>query len=183
MRIKEQKIFELEKIIKDLKKQINENQDRNDNLLKQFKDEKNNLFNENINLKKELEKLKLNEDERNNNQILKSISNNKKENDQLYQEINELKEKLNRYPIILEKNEELISIIFHYEEKNRFYSIICKNTDSINNLEEKLYKEFPELSGNNISYLFRGKIIDQFQNFDDNKIKNGDMIIINKNQN
>ena len=150
-------------------------------MLKQLKDEKNNLFNENINLKKELEKLKLNEDERNNNQILNSISNNKNENDQLYQEINELKEKLNRYPIILEENEDLISIIFCYKEKNRFYSMICKNTDSINNLEEKLYKEFPELSGNNISYLFRGKIIDQFQNFDDNKIKNGDMIIINKN--
>ena len=183
MRIKEQKIFELEKIIKDLKKQINENQDRNDNLLKQFKDEKDNLFNENINLKKELEKLKLNEDERNNNQILKSISNNKKENDQLYQEINELKEKLNRYPIILGENEELISIIFYYKEKNRFYSIICKNTDSINNLEEKLYKEFPELSGNNNSFLFSGKIIDKFQNFDNYKIKNGDMIIINKNQN
>ena len=181
MRIKEKKIFELEKIIKYLKKQIDENQDRNDNLLKQFKDEKDNLFNENINLKKELEKIKLNEDERNNNQILYSISNNKNENDQLYQEINELKEKLNRYPIILEKNEELISIIFHYEEKNRFYSIICKNTDSINNLEEKLYKEFPELSGNSNSFLFKGKIFDKFQNFDDNKIKNGDMIIINKN--
>ena len=175
MRIKEKKIFELEKIIKDLKKQINENQDRNDNLLKQLKDEKNNL------LKKELEKLKLNEDERNNNQILKSISNNKNENDQLYQEINELKEKLNRYPIILEKNEELISIIFCYKEKNRFYSMICKNTDSINNLEEKLYKEFPELSGNSNSFLFKGKNIDKFQTFNDNKIKNGDMIIINKN--
>ena len=183
MRIKEKKIFELEKIIKYLKKQIDENQDRNDNLLKQLKDEKNNLFNENINLKKELEKLKLTEDERNNNQILKSISNNKNENDQLYQEINELKEKLNRYPIILEENEDLISIIFCYKEKNRFYSIICKNTDSIHNLEDKLYKEFPELSGNSNSFLFKGKNIDKFQTIDDNKIKNGDMIIINKNQN
>ena len=181
MRLKEQKIIELEKIIIKLKKKINEDEERDSNLIKQFKDEKNNLLNENINLKKELEKLKLNEDERNNNQILKSLSNNKNENDQLYQEINELKEKLNRYPIILEKNEELISIIFCYKEKNRFYSMICKNTDSINNLEEKLYKEFPELSGNNNSYLFRGKIIDKFQNFDDNKIKDGDMIIINKN--
>ena len=152
-------------------------------MLKQLKDEKNNLFNENINLKKELEKLKLNEDERNNNQILNSISNNKNENDQLYQEINELKEKLNRYPIILEENEELISIIFCYKEKNRFYSMICKNTDSINNLEEKLYKEFPELSGNNNSFLSKGKNIDKFQTFYYNKIKNGDMIIINKNQN
>ena len=173
----------MEKIIQKLKKKINEDEERDSNLIKQFKDEKNNLLNENINLKKELEKLKLNEDERNNNQILKSISNNKNENDQLYKEINDLKEKLNRYPIILEKNEELISIIFCYKEKNRFYSIICKNTDSIHYLEDKLYKEFPELSGNSNSYLFRGKIIDKFQNFDDNKIKNGDMIIINKNQN
>ena len=181
MRIKEQKIFELEKKIKDLKKQINENEERNNNLLKQLKDEKHNLFNENIILKNEIEELKLNEDERNNNKILKSLSNDKYENDQLYKEINDLKEKLNRYPIILEENEELISIIFCYEEKNRFYSMICKNTDSINNLEEKLYKEFPDLSGNNTNFLFKGKIIDKFQNFDDNKIKNGDMIIINKN--
>ena len=149
-------------------------------MIKQFKDEKNNLFNENINLKKELEKLKLNEDERNNNQILKSLSNNQNENNQLYQEINDLKEKLYRYPIILEENEELISIIFCYEEKNRFYSMICKNTDSINNLEEKLYKEFPEISDNNNSFLFKGKIIDKFQNFDNNKIKNGDLVIIKK---
>ena len=180
MRLKEQKIIELEKIIIKLKKKINEDEERDSNLIKQFKDEKNNLFNENINLKKELEKLKLNEDERNNNQILKSISNNKNENDQLYKEINDLKEKLNRYPIILEENEELISIIFCYEEKNRFYSMICKNTDSINNLEEKLYKEFPDLSGNNTNFLFNGKIINKFQNFDDNKIKNGDLLIIKK---
>ena len=180
MRIKEKKIFELEKIIKNLKKQINENEERNNNLLKQLKDETHNLFNENIILKKELEKLKLNEDERNNNQILKSLSDNKNKKDQLYKEINDLKEKLNRYPIILEKNEELISIIFCYEEKNRFYSMICKNTDSINNLEEMLYKEFPEISDNNNSFLFKGKIIDKFQNFDNNKIKNGDLVIIKK---
>ena len=182
MRLKDQKIFELEKIIKNLKKKLNEDEEINNNLLKQLKNEKNNLFNENIVLKKELEKLKLNEEEQNNNKTLKSISNNKNENNQLIQEINDLKEKIRRYRIILEENEELISIIFSYEEKNIFYSMICKNTDTINNLEEKLYNKFPELSGNENIFLFNGKIINKFQTFDDIKIKNGDMIIINKTQ-
>ena len=44
MRLKDQKIFELEKIIKNLKKKLNEDEEINNNLLKQLKNEKNNWY-------------------------------------------------------------------------------------------------------------------------------------------
>ena len=62
--------------------------------------------------------------------------------------INDLNEKLKRYPFILEKNEKIMSIIFSSVNQKINYSIVCKNTDNINKLEEELYKEYPNLFEN-----------------------------------
>ena len=60
--------------------------------------------------------------------------------------IQDLKEKIQRYPFILEKNEKIMSIIFSSVNQNFNYSMVCKNTDTIHKLEEKLYEEYPNLS-------------------------------------
>ena len=97
--------------------------------------------------------------------------------------INDLNEKLKRFPFILEKNEKLMSVIFSSFNQKINYSIVCKNTDSIHELEEVLYKECPDLfKAQNFIFLFKGEKINKLQTLDENKIKNGDTIILNSNE-
>ena len=103
------------------------------------------------------------------------------DNNKLYKEINDLNEKLKRYPVILEENEKLISIIFTTSEQKKYYSIICKNTDDINKIESELYKEFPDYIKSDNYFSFKGQKINKFQTFEMNHINNGDLIVINKN--
>ena len=94
--------------------------------------------------------------------------------------ISELKEKIKRYPFILENNETMLSIIFSSIDEKVNYSLICKNTDTIHKLEEKLYKEYPDLSERENYFLFKGQLINKFETFEKNEIKNGDTIILNQ---
>ena len=97
--------------------------------------------------------------------------------------INDLNEKLKRFPFILEKNEKLMSIIFSSVDQKINYSVVCKNTDNIHKIEEELYKEYPNLLENKYYiFLCKGKIINRYQTFESNHIKNGDTIIMNSNE-
>ena len=60
------------------------------------------------------------------------------------------------------------------------YSIVCKNTDTINKLESELYKEYPEFSKNENYFLCKGTILDKSKKLEEYNIKNGDIIILNK---
>ena len=97
------------------------------------------------------------------------------------EQINELKEKIKRYPFVLEKNERLMAIIFYSVDQKVHYPMICKNTDTIHKLEEKLYEEYPNLSERENYFLCKGGLINKFQSFEKMKIKNGDIIILNQN--
>ena len=109
--------------------------------------------------------------------------NNNTNNDakmiKLYEKIEELTEKINRYPFILEKNEKMLSIVFISISQNVNYSMICKNTDSIHKLEEELYKEYPNLAEGDNYFLCKGTVINKFKIFEELNIKNGDAILIN----
>ena len=97
------------------------------------------------------------------------------------EQIKELKEKIKRYPFVLEKNERLMAIIFYSVDQKVHYPMICKNTDTIHKLEEKLYEEYPNLSERENYFLCKGGLINKFQSFEKMKIKNGDIIILNQN--
>ena len=97
------------------------------------------------------------------------------------EQINELKEKIKRYPFVLEKNERLMAIIFYSVDQKVHYPMICKNTDTIHKLEEKLYEEYPNLSERENYFLCKGGLINKFQSFEKMKIKNGDIIVLNQN--
>ena len=97
------------------------------------------------------------------------------------EQIKELKEKIKRYPFVLEKNERLMAIIFYSVNQKVHYPMICKNTDTIHKLEEKLYEEYPNLSERENYFLCKGGLINKFQSFEKMKIKNGDIIILNRN--
>ena len=121
-----------------------------------------------------------------NNNLLNNQNNS---NDSIFKlikdredKINDLEDKLKRFPFILEKNEKIMSIIFTSVNQKINYSIVCKNTDNINKLEEELYKEYPNLFGNKYySFLCKGKILNRYQTLENYHIKNGDTIIMNSN--
>ena len=140
-------------------------------------------MNENNQLKQEITQLQfqLNQNNISSNNQNNSIDYLIKKLKVTDDKISELEEKINRYPFILDKNETMISIIFSSVDKKINYSLICKNTDTIHRLEEKLYKEYPNLSETDNYYLYKGKKINKFQSFEKNKIKNGDIIILNQN--
>ena len=198
----EENIRKLESELKDEKNKYNILLNKNEQLTNENSQLKNkiNLYNnkQNINndLLNEIKQLKK-QTIQSHNQILNSLNNlenthnifNGKinSNDFLLKLIkdkediiNDLNEKLKRFPFILEKNEKLMSIIFSSFDEKINYSVVCKNTDNINKIEDELYKEYPNLFENqNYIFLYKGKIINRNKTFESNHIKNGDTITLN----
>ena len=148
--------------IQKYKKEIKAYIDRNEILNNQIKK----LSLDNTNLKEEIEKV--------------NIQNKSDEVIRLYKKIEELNEQIKRYPFILEEGEKILSVIFTSVSKKVNYSMVCKNTDSIYKLEGELYKTFPELSETNNCFLCKGTVVNRFKKFEELKFKNGDIIIINQ---
>ena len=213
MNSKDKKIKELETNIEKLESELKDEKNKNNSLLienNQLKQENSQLKNK-INLydnQKKIDNDLLNEIKQlkqqtiqSHNQIFNSLnnlgnlngnlSNNpNNSNDSIFKlikdkefEINDLKEKLQRFPFILEKNEKIMTIIFSTVNQKINYSILCKNTDNIYKLEEKLYKKYPDLLEKQYYvFLFKGKIINRFQTLENNNIKSGDTIIVKCNE-
>ena len=152
----------LSKEIYDLNNKLKESNIKIDLLNNQFIDEKSK--------NKLISKI----NEKNNNEIIQD------EIYKLYKKIKDLNEKIKRYPFILKENEKLISIIISSINKKINYSMICKNTFTINDLEKEIYKEYPEISGTENIFMFNGKIINREETFESNNIKNGDTLILNQ---
>ena len=115
-----------------------------------------------------------------NNQINPNNSNNQNKMLELYEKIEILQEKLKRFPFILEKDEKLMSIIFCSVDQKIHYSLICKNTDKIHNIEAELYKEYPKLIDTDNYFMCKGKALNKFDTFKSDNIKNGDVIVVNQ---
>jgi chromosome segregation ATPase len=144
------------------KKELKVYVDKNEILNNQIKK----LSLDNTNLKEEIKK--------NNTQ------NNSDDIVSLYKRIDDLNKKLSRYPFVLEEGEKIFSVIFTSVSQKVNYSMVCKNTDSIYKLEGELYKTFPELSETNNCFLCKGTVVNRFKKFEELKFKNGDIIIINQ---
>jgi len=95
-------------------------------------------------------------------------------------ELNELKQKLSRYPFELKDGEKLMTVnIISNDQKVQNYSIICKNTDTFNIIEKKLYEDFKEFYETENYFTFNGKKIHKLKSLDENNINNNDVIILN----
>ena len=132
------------------------------------------LSSENNNLK---DKIKSPSTQNNQDEIVRLY----KKIEGLNEKIDELNAKLKRYPFSLEEGEKIMTIVFTSVNQKINYSMICKNTDTINKLEEKLYEEYPNLSESENYFLCKGKVLNKFQSFEKNHIKNGDIILLNQN--
>ena len=185
-----EKIKELEVINENLKKQINELEKKINN-----EENRNNLLNEKI---EELQKL-LNEKEKNLKEDKKLLKDSNEELDtpqdnskninnekiiKLMEEIkekeNEIKELKSKLPFELSKNENLMTIIFKSFDQNIHYSLICKNTQIFNQVEILLYKIYPEYKETENFFIVNGNKINRFKSLEENKIKNSDIILVNR---
>ena len=145
----------------------------------------------NIKLENELNRLSnlLNEEQKKvqalNDKLLslKNNTENKNLNElNLYKEmylkdkkIEELKEKISRYPCELNDGEKMISIIFTSLDESIIGSIICKNTDNFSLIEKQIYKIYPEYK-NNIIFKFNEIKINRDDSLEENKLNNNSII-------
>ena len=166
LKLKNNKIEELENKIKELKNDLElksnkiQEYDRKVNELNQEIDNKNNLINI------------LREDEIKDKviQLLEEIKLKNKE-------MNELKSNI---PFQLLKDEKLMTIIFNSVDQRIHHSFICKNTDPFSKIEKLLYDKYPEYKETENFFLINGKKINRFKTFDENKIKDSDIITLNQ---
>ena len=110
----------------------------------------------------------------NNNNIIKSLENEIKLKNK---EINELKLKLkntnlNKDVINIHK-ESIKCVYFTSMDQKIHYPIPCLSTDIFAEIEEKLYKEYPEYRETNNFFIANGKEILRFKSISDNNIGNG----------
>ena len=91
--------------------------------------------------------------------------------------LNELKEKLSKFPFELNDNEKMISIIFVSFDESIIDAIICKNTDKFSKIEKQLYQIYPEYEGK-INFMNNGIYINKENNLEENKIYNNSKINI-----
>ena len=93
--------------------------------------------------------------------------------------IEELKEKLSRFPFEILKGEKLMSIIVISSDKKLHRTIICKNTELFCDLERKIYQKNDKYIDIGNYFTLNGKKIDETKSLDDNNIKDNDIIVLN----
>ena len=155
--------------------------------------------NENILLKNEIYKLKTEKNKIQNDlkEANKIITNFQKlfQNQNIY--INDLKNllfeidvkenEINRMKMEIEDeknyfNDEITINFTSFDNKINNYQISCLKTNIFNEIEDRLYQKYKEFRETNNNFFVNGKIILRFKNMDENGIKNGDSIILMKNE-
>jgi hypothetical protein len=72
------------------------------------------------------------------------------------------------------------AISFESIDSRLKYPIICKNNTTIARLEEEVYNEFPDYKECNTYLTCNGETLKRFKTIEENKIKQGNVIIVNK---
>ena len=78
-------------------------------------------------------------------------------------------------------NNEVLAINFTSIDSRINFPIPCKKEDKFYIIEQKLYEEFPEYKNKNCYFMAKGIVIDRNKTIRENKIKSGDIILLNFN--
>jgi len=163
------KIKEEDNKYNELLNQLNEEKNKNKKLLEE-------LNNEKIKVKELNDKIK--KYENSNNEYIKKI----KELEELIKsknaEINNLKNDNNEITTI-KSGEKIIAILFTSNLQDINMPIPCKNTDTFDKIEEKIYNEYPKYKDYNTYLTVNGNVIKRFKTLEENGIKSGNTIIVN----
>ena len=90
-------------------------------------------------------------------------------------ELIEEKEKLQK------EIDNMFAITFESTNQNIKCPMVCKKTDNFKNLEEKLYRDYPELKKKNLVFMVNGSVINRDETLNNNGIKSGNAILIYEN--
>ena len=93
--------------------------------------------------------------------------------------INELKNKLSKYPLELNDGEKLMTVIFQSSNEEINFAAICKSADKFNKNENQLYEYYPEYGEKENSFTFNGKKLSRYKSMKESNINNNDIIIFN----
>ena len=130
--------------------------------------------------------------------IIENLQNNKKENSNIKILENENKNLKNQ--LYLKENEiNQIKLKYKNNNQNKFVNlddvmvinfistdssinkgIKCMETDTFAEVEEKLYQIYDEFRNTNNAFTINGRTILRFKNLKENKIKDGDSVILIK---
>ena len=80
-----------------------------------------------------------------------------------------------------EKMETIIAVNFTSLDQKINYPIACKKTDIFQNVEFKLYNEFPYLKNKKIYFVANGNVVNRSLTFEQNQITSGTTILIKEN--
>ena len=139
--------------INELKRQLNEEKNKNQKLME-----------ENNNLKKKIEKYEI---------TIKSLKDEiNKKNIEIEQY--KLDKQSDDYITSIKPGEKIMSINFVSMGNNDIghYSLACKNTDLFVRLEERLYNDFPQFKNYETYFEVNTKRIKRFKTLEENNIKN-----------
>ena len=168
---------------KNLENIINELRTKNKNDTQKLKNEIKSYVEKIEKMKNDIQKLSLENNNLKDKMKGQGMQNNSDDIVNLYKRIDDLNAKLKRYPFILEEGEKIMSIIFTSVDQKLNYSMICKNTDTINNLEGRLYKEYQKLAKANYYFICNATVLNKFEKLEELKIKSGDIIVLNLDEN
>ena len=133
---------------------------------------------ENQELKNQINSIK-NIDNNQINNLKNDIINKNNEINQLKQQLENLN--LNNNGIEKQINvKDMRCVNFITTDQSLFYGISCSANDTFAEIEEKLYKEYPEYRETNNTFLANGTEILRFKKIKDNKIESGKPIILIK---
>ena len=160
------------------------------NYINKIKEELEEYKNENKKIKEDLakankiiESLKKNQKENSNIKILQDENKNLKS--QLYlkeNEINQMKLKLknNNKNKPLYQLDDIMVINFISTDSSIHEGIKCVETDTFAEVEEKLYQIYDNFRDTNNMFTINGRPILRFRNLKENKIKDGDKVLLLK---
>ena len=159
---------EVNKIKEELEKYKNENKKLKDDLAK---------------ANKIIENLKTNQKENSNIKILQDENKNLK--NQLYlkeNEINQMKLQLknNNKKKPLYQLDDIMVINFISTDSSIHEGIKCVETDTFAEVEEKLYQIYDNFRDTNNMFTINGRPILRFRNLKENKIRDGDKVLLLK---
>ena len=122
----------------------------------------------------------------NNNQNIIKLQNMIIQKDQEIASLNkELLNKDKEISILKNNNSSYVggksfAISFESIDSRLKYPIICRNNTTIARLEEEVYNEFPDYKECNTYLTCNGETLKRFKTIEENKIKQGNVIIVNK---
>ena len=79
---------------------------------------------------------------------------------------------------ILNEKEKILNVNFITDDESIHFSMICKNTDKLNQIIEQFYDKYHEYREFKNIFRFKGKEINLSNTLEENNINNNEIIII-----